>query len=75
MGSECYSLGRKTADYKGEKFFSHSGGDRGRKGRSVSSERGDGAGKRGVRGASERCAGLQDKARGAAQPRFDVAAP
>ena len=21
VGSECYSLGRKTADYKGQKFF------------------------------------------------------
>ena len=53
VGSECYSLGRKTANYKGQKFFSHSGEDGGNKGHSASSKQGEEARKRGSRGSLE----------------------
>ena len=66
-GSECYSLPLKTADYRGQKFFSHPRGIGGRNGRWVSSRRGDGVRKRGSRSALEGWSGWLDSDREAAK--------
>ena len=63
VGSECYSLLLKTADYKDQKFFSHLRGIRGRKGHSTSSRQGEEARRRRNGSGLEGLSGWRNEAR------------